>query len=99
MAATSRHAAMPPLHLCDRLRVAPLLGLGDGGGCPRSPNRDGPKAFITAAFKILAQCAARDGGNPPRSGAPIRLRVRSTELVDAFHAAALANGGVSDARP
>jgi catechol 2,3-dioxygenase-like lactoylglutathione lyase family enzyme len=36
---------------------------------------------------------------PPRSGAHICLRVRATELVDAFHAAALANGGRSDGPP
>lgn len=36
---------------------------------------------------------------PPRPGAHICLRVRSTGLVDAFHAAALANGGASDGPP
>ena len=36
---------------------------------------------------------------PPRSGTHICLRVRATELVDAFHAAALANGGHSDGPP
>jgi catechol 2,3-dioxygenase-like lactoylglutathione lyase family enzyme len=35
----------------------------------------------------------------PRSGAHICLRVRATDLVDAFHAAALANGGASDGPP
>ena len=39
------------------------------------------------------------GPLPPRSGAHVCLRVRSTELVDAFHAAALANGGASDGQP
>jgi catechol 2,3-dioxygenase-like lactoylglutathione lyase family enzyme len=33
------------------------------------------------------------------SGAHVGLRVRSTELVDAFHAAALAGGGTSDGAP
>jgi catechol 2,3-dioxygenase-like lactoylglutathione lyase family enzyme len=33
------------------------------------------------------------------SGAHVGLRVRSTELVDAFHAAALAAGGTSDGSP
>ena len=33
------------------------------------------------------------------SGAHVGLRVRSTELVDAFHAAALAAGGQSDGAP
>src|SRR5262245_9513616 len=33
------------------------------------------------------------------SGAHVGLRVRSTELVDAFHAAALAAGGTSDGAP
>jgi catechol 2,3-dioxygenase-like lactoylglutathione lyase family enzyme len=33
------------------------------------------------------------------SGAHVALRVRSTELVDAFHAAALAGGGSSDGAP
>ncbi|HVZ54130.1 MAG TPA: VOC family protein [Pseudolabrys sp.] len=33
------------------------------------------------------------------SGAHVCLRARSTELVDAFHAAALANGGLSDGAP
>jgi len=36
---------------------------------------------------------------PSRSGAHVCLRVRSTDLVDAFHAAALANGGSSDGAP
>jgi catechol 2,3-dioxygenase-like lactoylglutathione lyase family enzyme len=36
---------------------------------------------------------------PPRSGAHICLRARSTDEVDAFHAAALANGGASDGEP
>jgi catechol 2,3-dioxygenase-like lactoylglutathione lyase family enzyme len=36
---------------------------------------------------------------PPRSGAHVCLRARSTGEVDAFHAAALANGGVSDGAP
>ena len=33
------------------------------------------------------------------SGAHVGLRVRSTDLVDAFHAAALAAGGSSDGAP
>ncbi len=36
---------------------------------------------------------------PSRSGAHICLRARSSEAVDAFHAAALANGGASDGLP
>lgn len=36
---------------------------------------------------------------PRNSGAHVCLRVRSAELVDAFHAAALANGGTSDGAP
>lgn len=36
---------------------------------------------------------------PPHSGAHICLRARSTDEVDAFHAAALANGGASDGAP
>jgi catechol 2,3-dioxygenase-like lactoylglutathione lyase family enzyme len=36
---------------------------------------------------------------PDDSGAHVALRVRSTELVDAFHAAALAAGGSSDGAP
>jgi catechol 2,3-dioxygenase-like lactoylglutathione lyase family enzyme len=36
---------------------------------------------------------------PAHPGAHICLRVPSTELVDAFHAAALANGGASDGAP
>jgi catechol 2,3-dioxygenase-like lactoylglutathione lyase family enzyme len=35
----------------------------------------------------------------PDSGAHVALRVRTTELVDAFHAAALAAGGSSDGAP
>jgi catechol 2,3-dioxygenase-like lactoylglutathione lyase family enzyme len=35
----------------------------------------------------------------PDSGAHVGLRVRTTELVDAFHAAALAAGGTSDGAP
>ena len=33
------------------------------------------------------------------SGAHVALRARSTEMVDAFHAAALAAGGASDGAP
>jgi catechol 2,3-dioxygenase-like lactoylglutathione lyase family enzyme len=36
---------------------------------------------------------------PPRSGAHVCLRARSTGEVDAFHAAALQNGGASDGAP
>ncbi|TMJ02134.1 MAG: VOC family protein [Alphaproteobacteria bacterium] len=36
---------------------------------------------------------------PPHSGAHVCLRARSTGDVDAFHAAALANGGASDGLP
>ena len=36
---------------------------------------------------------------PPRSGAHVCLRARSTGEVEAFHAAALANGGSSDGAP
>jgi len=36
---------------------------------------------------------------PDDSGTHVALRVRSTELVDAFHAAALAAGGSSDGAP
>jgi catechol 2,3-dioxygenase-like lactoylglutathione lyase family enzyme len=35
----------------------------------------------------------------PDSGAHVGLRVRTAELVDAFHAAALAAGGTSDGAP
>ena len=43
--------------------------------------------------------AAWEGPLPARPGAHVCLRVRSTGLVDAFHAAALANGGSSDGEP
>lgn len=36
---------------------------------------------------------------PRNSGAHVCLRVASTAMVDAFHAAALANGGTSDGPP
>src|SRR4051812_42625738 len=36
---------------------------------------------------------------PANNGSHICLRVRSTDLVDAFHAAALANGGASTGAP
>ncbi len=36
---------------------------------------------------------------PPDSGVHICLRATSKEVVDAFHAAALANGGSSDGAP
>src|ERR1044072_1503591 len=36
---------------------------------------------------------------PPHSGAHICLRARSRDEVDAFHAAALADGGASDGAP
>jgi catechol 2,3-dioxygenase-like lactoylglutathione lyase family enzyme len=36
---------------------------------------------------------------PRHSGGHVCLRVRTTDLVDVFHAAALANGGTSDGPP
>ena len=36
---------------------------------------------------------------PPGSGAHVCLRARTTEIVDAFHAAALAAGGTSEGAP
>lgn len=36
---------------------------------------------------------------PSNSGAHVALRARSTDLVDAFHAAALKAGGTSDGAP
>ena len=39
------------------------------------------------------------GPVPRRSGAHVCLRATSTEMVDAFHAAALAHGGTSDGPP
>lgn len=36
---------------------------------------------------------------PPESGAHVCFRARSTELVDAFHSAALATGGSDDGAP
>lgn len=36
---------------------------------------------------------------PPRSGSHVCLRARSTQEVDAFHAAALKSGGSSDGLP
>ena len=36
---------------------------------------------------------------PEHPGAHVCLRVRTSELVDAFHAAALADGGASDGEP
>jgi catechol 2,3-dioxygenase-like lactoylglutathione lyase family enzyme len=36
---------------------------------------------------------------PANGGAHVALRARSTELVDAFHAVAVANGGSSDGAP
>lgn len=36
---------------------------------------------------------------PANSGAHVCFRARATELVDAFHAAALAHGGTSDGAP
>ncbi|BAT61128.1 glyoxalase-like domain protein [Variibacter gotjawalensis] len=41
----------------------------------------------------------RDGFTGAPDGAHICLRARSRDVVDAFHAAALANGGVSDGAP
>ena len=36
---------------------------------------------------------------PPDNGAHVCLRARTSEIVDAFHAAALAAGGVGDGAP
>ena len=47
---------------------------------------------------VLDQSACRDD-NRPRSGAHICFRARTTDTVDAFHAAALAAGGTSDGAP
>jgi catechol 2,3-dioxygenase-like lactoylglutathione lyase family enzyme len=39
------------------------------------------------------------GPGPATSGAHVCFRARSTGLIDAFHAAALSNGGTSDGAP
>ena len=41
----------------------------------------------------------RNDMSPPGTGAHVCLRARSTEIVDAFHAAAIAAGGESDGAP
>jgi len=41
----------------------------------------------------------RADGIAPPNGAHVCFRARTTEVVDAFHAAALANSGADDGRP
>jgi len=41
----------------------------------------------------------RAGGIAPSNGAHVCFRARTTEMVDAFHAAALAAGGADDGKP
>jgi len=53
------------------------------------------KAYPEFWLNLRATMAPIDGD----AGAHAALRVRSTELVDAFHAAALAAGGTSDGAP
>ena len=67
----------------------PLMLERDGGIAFGLPT--GPKTFIGPPF---------DGGPPrPGNGVHIAYLVESRSLVDAFHAAALANGGTDEGAP
>ena len=76
--------------------LAPL-GLAQGGGSDRYVGY-GPKAspgktafYVTKPYNKKAASA----GN----GTMIALKARSRKAVDAFHAAALANGGTDEGKP
>jgi catechol 2,3-dioxygenase-like lactoylglutathione lyase family enzyme len=61
-------------------------GVGAGFG---KQTEDGPKPFFWIGER----------GRPPVSGAHVAFGVRSTEQVDAFHAAALTAGGTDNGAP
>ena len=52
-----------------------------------------------AISRVLDQPTCSDGAACGRLGTHVALRVRAAEMVDAFHAAALAAGGASDGAP
>lgn len=53
------------------------------------------KSYAEFWLNLRADLTPADAG----SGAHIALRARSTDMVDGFHAAALAAGGESDGKP
>ena len=70
------------------------LGIGllmefEGGSCFGKETEHGPKPFFWIGER----------GRPPVSGAHVAFGVRTTEEVDAFHAAALAAGGTDNGEP
>jgi catechol 2,3-dioxygenase-like lactoylglutathione lyase family enzyme len=70
------------------LGIRPLMEY-DGGSVFGKETEHGPKPFFWIGER----------GRPPVSGAHVAFGVRSTEQVDAFHAAALAAGGTDNGAP
>lgn len=70
------------------LGIELVMELGEGAGFGKETER-GPNPF----FWIQAR------GRPAVSGAHVAFGARSTEQVDAFHAAALAAGGSDNGAP
>jgi catechol 2,3-dioxygenase-like lactoylglutathione lyase family enzyme len=66
-----------------------LLMEFEGGACFGKETEHGPKPFFWIGER----------GRAPVSGAHVAFGVRSTEEVDAFHAAALSAGGVDNGAP
>jgi catechol 2,3-dioxygenase-like lactoylglutathione lyase family enzyme len=66
-----------------------LLMEFEGGGAFGKETEHGPRPFFWIGER----------GRPPVSGAHVAFGVRSTDEVDAFHAAALAGGGTDNGAP
>ncbi len=71
------------------LGIGLVMEFGEGAAGFGKETEHGPKPF----FWIQAR------GRPAVSGAHVAFGVRSTEQVDAFHAAALAAGGTDNGAP
>ena len=91
----------PRLHRSARSRPrGPLLS--SGPGCDRLRKarvRPRTVGFGKTYPELWLNLRARKTPIDADSGGHAALRVRTTELVDAFHAAALAAGGTSDGVP
>ena len=68
-------------------------------GLARLVTRSGTIGFGKAYPEFWINLRGSMGEVPHESGTHICLRAKTTEEVDAFHAAALSNGGTSDGAP
>lgn len=68
-------------------------------GMTRLENRPATVGFGKSYPEFWLNLRKDMAAAPPDSGAHVCLRARTTAIVDAFHAAALAAGGSSDGAP